>query len=100
MEIIKNSKTILYAVLIIVLGAVASFLVFYFYKFSYFKMLDVLNLIFKNAILLRSYLSLTLIINIVIFSILLNFKKDALAILIFAFTCIIGIWAFILKYIV
>ncbi len=99
MEILRYLKKKGWGFLLGIFGSLSSIFTFYLYKFSYFKFNDVLNLMFHEKSLLSSLLSINMVINILLFSLLTNFRKYNTAIGLFIYTLLVGVSALLFKFV-
>jgi zinc transporter ZupT len=91
----------------LVLGLILGFLApllgllgFYFTKFSTAKFLDFLYFLTYYKSLFTSVISVSLIINAIIFTLYINTQKDKTARGVFAATCVYAIICIIMKFLV
>lgn len=97
MEILKNNKYFWIGIAIGVLSPFFSILILYFLKFSYFPIIEYLKIIQVENTIINALFKVCLLFNIILFTLLLTFKKDDIAKGLFVCTALLGIIGMILK---
>lgn len=99
MAILTYLKNKWWGFLIGIGGSCCSIFAFYLYKFRIFEFSAVMKVIFTEKSLVSSLLSINLVINILLFSLLTNFRKFNTAIGVFIYTLLVGICTLLIRFI-